>query len=59
MIRIIYHRKLYNEYERIVNDIYPYNIIFNTNEFVYLKCDKGYKLDEFSEKIIDKKVLNS
>ena len=53
-----YMRKIYKEYERIVNDIYPNNIIFNTEECVYLKNEDGYMLDEFRNKTINKKVLN-
>ena len=54
-----YMRKIYKKYERIVNDIYPNNIIFNTEECVYLKNEDGYMLDEFGNKIIDKKVLDT
>ena len=54
-----YMRKIYKEYERIVNNIYSNNIIFNTEECVYLKNEDGYMLDEFGNKIIDKKVLDT
>ena len=53
-----YMWKIYKEYKRIVNDIYPNNIIFNTEECVYLKNEDGYMLDEFGNKTIDKKVLD-
>ena len=54
-----YMRKIYKEYEKIVNNIYPNNIIFNTEECVYLKNEDGYMLDEFGNKTIDKKVLDT
>ena len=54
-----YMRKIYKEYERIVTDIYPNNIIFNTEECVYLKNKDSYMLDEFRNKTIDKKVLDT
>ncbi|CAG8463811.1 2712_t:CDS:2, partial [Scutellospora calospora] len=50
-----YMRKVYREYERIINKMYPKHIVFDTEEDVYLKDKDRYVLDKDED--IDSKLF--
>ena len=54
-----YMRKVYREYERIVDKMYSKYTVFDTEEDIYVKNKDGYMLDKDGKKQINKQVLDN
>ena len=54
-----YMRKVYREYERIIDKMYPKHTVFDTEEDVYVKEKDRYVLDKDGKKQINKQVLDN
>jgi thymidylate kinase len=54
-----YMLKVYREYERIIDKIYPTHILFDMEEDVYVKDKDGYVKDDDGKKQINKQVLDT